>query len=123
MGIWTPSHPESFTNGAGAFNLTASGGNVLTMASGSVVNLSVNPETLSLPILSTLPGPVSINASNGNITMVFADPTLELRQWTIVDAQGQQTTVSLGQVQTGIAIPGSTFVLNDDSKFTKNKGE
>lgn len=63
------------------------------------------------------------NRMNGNITMVFADPSLELRQWTIVDAQGQQTTVSLADVQTGVAIPSSTFVLNDENKFTKNKGD
>jgi outer membrane lipoprotein-sorting protein len=61
------------------------------------------------------------NRMNGNITMVFADPSLELRQWTIVDAQGLQTTVTLGDVQTGVTIPGSTFVLKDESKFGKNK--
>jgi len=65
----------SFTNGAGAFNVTASGGNVLTLAAGSVVNLSTNTETLNLPILSSLVGPVPFIASNGNLTMIggFAD--------------------------------------------------
>jgi outer membrane lipoprotein-sorting protein len=55
----------------------------------------------------------------GNITMVFTEDSLELRQWTIIDQQGQQTTVSLSGVQTGAAIPGSTFVLADDSKLLK----
>jgi outer membrane lipoprotein-sorting protein len=58
---------------------------------------------------------------NGSITMVFTDPGLELRQWTIFDAQGQETTVSLADVQTGTDIPGSAFVLKDDAKFSKNK--
>ncbi len=61
------------------------------------------------------------NRMTGNITMVFSDPGLELRQWTIIDAQGTQTTVSLSNVLPGIAIPGSTFVLTDEDRFTKNK--
>lgn len=61
------------------------------------------------------------NRMNGNITMVFTDAGNELRQWTIVDAQGQQTTVSLADVQMGMDIPGSAFVLTEESKFTKNK--
>lgn len=63
------------------------------------------------------------NRMTGNITMVFADAGPELRQWTIVDAQGQQTTVSLSDVQSGMAIPGSAFVLTEENKFTKNKLE
>ncbi len=45
----------------------------------------------------------------GNITIVFAAPTLELRQWTIVDAQGLPTTVSLHNVQMGVDMPASAF--------------
>ena len=51
----------------------------------------------------------SDNAMSGSIAIVFAQPTLELRQWTVVDAQGLATTVSLRNVQTGIAIPDSIF--------------
>jgi outer membrane lipoprotein-sorting protein len=60
------------------------------------------------------------NRMTGNITMVFSDPGLELRQWTIVDGQGTQTTVALRDVQNGIVIPGSTFVLTDENKFSKS---
>lgn len=49
--------------------------------------------------------------SGGNITIVFSDSPLELRQWTIVDAQGLSTTVSLRSVQTGAEMPGDLFVL------------
>jgi fibronectin-binding autotransporter adhesin len=65
----------SFTNGAGAFNVTASGGNVLTLAAGGVVNLSTNLETLNLPILSSLAGAALFNPSNGSVTLSggFAD--------------------------------------------------
>ncbi len=61
------------------------------------------------------------NRMTGNITMVFGDPDLQLRQWTIVDGQGTQTTVSLRDVESGVSIPGSTFVLTDENKFTKSR--
>lgn len=49
--------------------------------------------------------------ATGNITIVFTDPGLELRQWTIVDAQGMPTTVSLHDVQQGMALPESAFKI------------
>jgi outer membrane lipoprotein-sorting protein len=48
---------------------------------------------------------------NGNITLVFAAPSLELRQWTVVDAQGLTTTISLRDAQQGVAIDPGLFVL------------
>jgi outer membrane lipoprotein-sorting protein len=50
--------------------------------------------------------------ATGSITIVFTDPTLELRQWTIVDAQGLPTTVSINNVQQGVALPESAFKIN-----------
>ncbi len=50
------------------------------------------------------------NAS-GTITIVFAYPNIELRQWTIVDAQGLPTTVSLRDVMQGIPLPESSFKI------------
>lgn len=47
--------------------------------------------------------------AQGNITLVFAEPTLELRQWTVVDAQGLSTTVALRNVQQDSAIPDGEF--------------
>lgn len=58
--------------------------------------------------------------TQGNITLTFAEPELELRQWTVIDNQGLQTTVALRDVQTGIDIPGSLFVL-PDKKALKEK--
>jgi outer membrane lipoprotein-sorting protein len=48
----------------------------------------------------------------GNITIVFSDPGLELRQWTVVDAQGLATTVSLRNVQTGVALEPALFLTH-----------
>ncbi|HSM96296.1 MAG TPA: outer membrane lipoprotein carrier protein LolA [Rhizomicrobium sp.] len=50
--------------------------------------------------------------ATGNITIVFTDPGLDLRQWTIVDAQGLPTTVSINDVQQGVDLPESAFKIN-----------
>ena len=46
---------------------------------------------------------------NGNITITFSDPGLELKQWTVVDAQGLSTTVVLRNVETGVALQPELF--------------
>jgi outer membrane lipoprotein-sorting protein len=46
------------------------------------------------------------NRNTANITMVFADASGPLlRQWTIIDAQGQQTTVPLPMCRTASTFP------------------
>jgi outer membrane lipoprotein-sorting protein len=47
--------------------------------------------------------------TSSKVSIVFTDPNLELRQWTIIDAQGLATTVSLRDVQTGVDLPESAF--------------
>ena len=47
---------------------------------------------------------------NGNIQMVFTNPT-ELRQWIVTDDGGQKTTVILGEMRKGGAIPASRFSI------------
>ena len=49
--------------------------------------------------------------TTGNITIVFTSPNLELRQWTIIDAQGLPTTVSLRDVQQNIPLPAASFQI------------
>ncbi len=86
------------------------------------LNLKRNP---SIASLTREPGEIIVNARaasskvNGNLTLVFSDPGLELRQWTIIDAQGLSTTVSLRDVQTGIAIDPALFKLPDANSLTK----
>jgi outer membrane lipoprotein-sorting protein len=63
------------------------------------------------------PGEVIVTArsndrrATGNITIVFSDPGLELRQWTIVDAQSLPTTVSINNVQQDVDLPESAFKI------------
>lgn len=49
--------------------------------------------------------------AQGNISLVFAEPNLELRQWTVVDNQGLQTTVALRDVQIGADVSHVSFAL------------
>jgi outer membrane lipoprotein-sorting protein len=49
----------------------------------------------------------------GSLTMVFTENPLVLRQWTVVDQRGRVTTVSLSQVQTGMALDPKLFQYQD----------
>jgi outer membrane lipoprotein-sorting protein len=64
------------------------------------------------------PGEIVVHARSndrrmtGNITIVFSDPGLELKQWTVVDAQGLATTVTLKNVQTGVSLQPGLFLTH-----------
>lgn len=50
----------------------------------------------------------------GNIQMVFTPSPTELRQWVVTDDSGQKTTVILGEMSKGGAIPASRFSINNE---------
>lgn len=49
------------------------------------------------------------NADYGTIQMSFTDEPVQLRQWTINDANGGQTTVILGAFETGVSLRNTLF--------------
>jgi outer membrane lipoprotein-sorting protein len=57
--------------------------------------------------IQRLPGQIQLtlvrtdSPGDGSLTLIFADPPLTLRQWTVVDAQRRETHVTLYNVQTG----------------------
>jgi len=55
--------------------------------------------------------------AEGSLTLVFAEDPMELRQWVVVDAQGQQTRVTLTQIQTGMRFDPLVFQFNDPRFF------
>ena len=65
--------------------------------------------------LQRLPGRISItlvraaSVADGSLTLLFADDPLALRQWTVIDAQRQETRVTLYDVQLGGHFPASLF--------------
>jgi outer membrane lipoprotein-sorting protein len=46
---------------------------------------------------------------NGDLLLVFAEPTLALKQWTVKDAQGLLTTVAISNVKTGVVLDPGLF--------------
>jgi outer membrane lipoprotein-sorting protein len=44
--------------------------------------------------------------------MMFDPNSYELRQWTITDAQGKDTTVMIFNVQQGVTFDPSVFAIN-----------
>jgi outer membrane lipoprotein-sorting protein len=51
----------------------------------------------------------SANRNDSNITLVFSAPEIELRQWTVRDNQGGNTTVALQNLETGASLDASLF--------------
>lgn len=54
----------------------------------------------------------------GQITLIFDQPRMQLRQWVVTDAQGLQTTVALRNIQTGVRADNALFVLRDEQRPT-----
>lgn len=51
--------------------------------------------------------------AEGRLTLVFGEDPVELKQWLVVDAQGQETRVSLFQPEYGGRYPSLLFEFND----------
>ncbi|MGB3688249.1 MAG: outer membrane lipoprotein carrier protein LolA [Jannaschia helgolandensis] len=49
------------------------------------------------------------NPEYGNIQLIFTPNPVTLRQWVITDDAGSQTTVILGDMQTGVSLGSSLF--------------
>jgi outer membrane lipoprotein-sorting protein len=56
------------------------------------------------------------NRNKPNISITFAEPKLELRQWTIIDDQGLPTTVALRNLQENTPVDESQFVIRESRK-------
>ena len=48
----------------------------------------------------------------GAITLIFADQPLALRKWIVLDAQGVETSVTLTNVETGLALDPELFTFD-----------
>ena len=52
----------------------------------------------------------------GNIQMVYTADPVELRQWIVTDDTGQETTVILGDLQTGGSVPDILFNIQREMR-------
>lgn len=58
---------------------------------------------------------------SATITMMFDPRTYELRQWTVTDAQGKDTTVMIFNVQQGVTFDPSVFRIDYNSVRQMNE--
>ncbi|MBL1234930.1 MAG: outer-membrane lipoprotein carrier protein LolA [Rhodobiaceae bacterium] len=88
------------------------------------VNLRKDAEVRNV---EQLPGTLKITLADpsgeapGNITLIFDDPTLKLRQWIVNDAQGLQTIVVLQNTKECVKADNALFVMRDDSGPQKRR--
>lgn len=54
------------------------------------------------------------NPGEGEMTLFFSTHPLSLKGWTVLDAQGHRTAVHFSNVQTGVTIPETSFILPKD---------
>ena len=70
-----------------------------------------------------LPGQIGLtlvrtaHPTEGSLTLVFTDNPLTLRQWTVEDAQGQRTTVTLTNIEMGGTFDQNLFQFIDPKFF------
>ena len=73
--------------------------------------------------LNRLPGEIELTLvrtarpTEGSLTLVFTDNPLTLRQWTVTDAQGQRTTVTLTDIELGGTFNQRLFEFVDPRFF------
>jgi len=72
-----------------------------------LVKMSRAPDLLNITVTHRK------DPSQGQITLVFTEKPFALRQWKVIDAQNQLTTVSLYEPQPGIPLDPSLFKFDD----------
>lgn len=76
--------------------------------------------------IQRMPGQIQVSLvrtatpNEGTLTLIFADNPLQLRQWTVMDAQRQETRVTLYDVTLGGTFAQSLFTFIDPSFFGTN---
>ncbi len=58
----------------------------------------------------------------GELTLTFSEGPLQLRQWTVLDARGQATNITLHDVATNDELPGRLFVFIDPAPKDRANG-
>lgn len=78
--------------------------------------------------LERLPGEIvvtlvrSARPLDGSLRLVLSEPPLTLRQWTVVDAQGRATTVTLTNIERGGRFDQGLFQFTDPRFFRSHQG-
>ena len=73
----------------------------------TVTDIQHQPGQIQVSVVRTA------SPGDGTLTLIFADNPLALRQWTVLDAQRQETRVTLFNVQTGSSFDPKLFEFVD----------
>ncbi len=90
-------------------------------------NLRLSGE-VTVSRVARLPGQLQVSLfrtkspADGTLTLIFADAPLALRQWTVLDAQRQETRITLYNVELGGAFSQKLFEFVDPKFFQDNGG-
>lgn len=71
-----------------------------------VIGVSAEPDLVQVTLQD------DTRFGGGTLTLVFDRATSELRQWTVTDEQGLETTVALYNVETGTPLSADLFKIN-----------
>jgi outer membrane lipoprotein-sorting protein len=80
----------------------------------TVTGVQRQPGQLEISLVRTA------SPSDGTLTLVFADPPLALRQWTVLDAQRKETRVTLYNVELGGSFDQSLFNVANPQPHSGN---
>ena len=78
---------------------------------------------VTVTAMQHLPGQIQVSMvrtaspGDGTLTLIFSDNPLSLRQWTVLDAQRQETRVTLYNVELGGQFDQKLFVFIDPRAF------
>lgn len=99
-------------------------GSPLNLILGDHADLAHNPRIVSVHHENgtiTVDAKTNAQALRPNVSIVFAAPSLELRQWTVIDPQGLATTVALRDIQSGTNLADALFSLNSGAPVRKTE--
>lgn len=82
----------------------------------TVTSIARQPGQIQVGIIRTK------TPQDGQLTLVFADNPLALRQWTVIDNQRKETRVTLYDVQLGGSFDEKLFTFIDPKFFQPNQG-
>jgi outer membrane lipoprotein-sorting protein len=90
--------------------------NKIDLGSKTVREVKEEPDLITIKL-----GDRSLFADS-TITMMFDPKTYDLRQWTITDQQGKDTSVMIFNVQTGVTLDDKVFRVPYDEVHKQNSG-
>jgi outer membrane lipoprotein-sorting protein len=83
---------------------------------------------VTVTAISRPPGQIQVtlvrtsSAGEGSLSLVFSDPPLALRQWTVTDAQRRETHVSLFDIELGGNFDSKLFEYVDPQFLSPRRG-